>query len=70
MTKEQKKAQEESRKEWLDRLSRLIKHTKLDHNHEDFMHVSDLIELVYDIPDYDISDEDRNKWLKKLGVKI
>lgn len=70
MTKQQEKERAESRQEWLERLDMYIKYTKLDHEDEDFFHTSDLTELIYDISDYDISDEDRKKYLKKLGVKI
>lgn len=69
MTRQQEKDREESRKEWLERLDLYVKYTKLDHDDEDFMHTSDLVELIYEIPDYDITDENRKKYLKKLGVK-
>ena len=70
MTKQQEKERNESRQEWLERLDKLIKCTKLDHNDEDFIHVSDLVELIWDIPEYDISDDNRKKYLRKLGVKV
>ena len=70
MTKQQEKERAESRQEWLERLDMYIKYTKLDHDNEDFIHTSDLVELIWDVPDYDISDEDRKKYLKKLGVKV
>lgn len=70
MTKEQEKQRDESRKQWLDRLDLYIKYTKLPHDDENFFHPSELVELIYDIPNYDITEEDRKKYLKKLGVKV
>jgi len=64
MTPEQK----EDRKTWRERLKYLVECSKLNHNDAQYMHVSDLAELIDDIPSWDISDSDRAKYLKLCGV--
>lgn len=61
--------QKDSRKQWRKRALYLIECTKLDHNNEEYMYVGDLIELLYDVPSYDMSDSDKKKYLGILGVK-
>lgn len=65
MTQEQK----EIRKDWRLRLSELYECTKLNPHDPQYMYQGDLIEVILDIPEYDISDSDRKKWLSKLGVE-
>lgn len=61
--------QKEDRKEWVKRLDYLVSCTKLNHDDENYMYIGDLIDLIYDTPEYDISDYNRKKYLKLCGVE-
>ncbi len=64
MTQQQK----DSRAEWRKRALYLIECTKLSHDSEEYMHTSDLIDLLDEVPDYDMGKADKKKYMKMLGV--
>lgn len=71
MSPEQKKVQAKSRREWIKRLDYLVSCTKLSHDDPEYIHPSDLVEdILYEIPDYDITKGNRNKYLKMCGVDV
>lgn len=61
--------QKKSRKQWRERLTYYVECTKLPHDDEEYFHPSESIELIDDIPEFDLSKADRRKYLGMLGVE-
>jgi len=59
-------AQKNSRKTMRAIMKSLIECSKLGFNDPDYVDISTIEEVLHDIPEHDISDSDRAKFIKQL----